>query len=930
MAASFGAICLTTQALAALFDEVEEAAVVYDEEFRFVYLNPAAERAMGADAASLLEKVIWDVFPGTAAAYGEPLGRSMRERIPVSFSGEYARTGEKSEGRCVPADLEGFGDDARLGLLVFFKGVTAREEAERARAAEQRALRFLNSVSDAFTYLDSEWRFAFSNAEALRLAGEPAEAFLGVSHWEKYPDLRGTLIESEYRRAVSDQTSVHFDYHFEPGDLWLQINAFPAPKEDGGGLYLVYRDITEQKRAEDKNSLLADLLRQSQDALVVRELDGTIRDLNLAAETLYGYSLSEAVGRKSHELFHNRYPESREAVEDALRRERHWSGEIVQRRRDGADIYVSSRQTLRMGEPPLILASNRDITARKRAEEGLRASERRFRTMADSMPQVAWTAAADGSVLDYNQGWYEFSGLTPEETLAWGWQRVIHPDDVEHATAVWIAAITAGAISEVEYRLRRRDGEYRWHLGRSLPIRDENGRISLWVGTATDIHDRVQNGHERERRLRDATAQARQQEALNQIGDAIRSSLPPDEVQVVALRALGQALGADRCYFATVDAARDQIVILPDFTRGDLPPLAGHYRLSDFAIDIRPIFEGGQNLVLSDTEAPVDPWGPESVAILKAMRMRSLVNVPYRENGEVVAVLGVAMASEPRVWDPDEIVLVETLATEVREAVNAAREQQREHRIAAQLQEALVPSIPESIPGMGLCSYYRAALVEASVGGDFADCFPARGGLLTCLVVADLSGKGLDAASQVASVRNMLRYALHADGTLVAAVTRLNRVLAEQNLLTGFATLFVGMYDSSTRTLAYINCGQEPGLLYRASTGEIEMLSPTGPVLGGFADGEFTESRVIVAPRDVLALFTDGLTESGPTRQRLLEIDGLAAIFGVVAAEVAGEDAPAPERARTVVRNLIERVDAQAGELTAVRDDIALVVAIVQ
>ena len=154
----------------------------------------------------------------------------------------------------------------------------------------------------------------------------------------------------------------------------------------------------------------------------------------------------------------------------------------------------------------------RDITERRRAEEALRESEARFRQMADAIPHVAWTTAADGSVVYYNQRWYDYSGLTLQETHGWGWASVIHPDDLAHAGGVWRAAVNAGTVFEVEYRLRQADGVYRWHLGRSVPVR-EAGVIVGWVGTATDIEDRRQaeealrRSEQRYRSLIDATAQ---------------------------------------------------------------------------------------------------------------------------------------------------------------------------------------------------------------------------------------------------------------------------------------------------------------------------------------------------------------------------------------------------------------------------------------
>ena len=247
---------------------------------------------------------------------------------------------------------------------------------------------------------------------------------------------------------------------------------------------------------------------------------------------------------------------------------------------------------------------------------------------------------------------------------------------------------------------------------------------------------------------------------------------------------------------------------------------------------------------------------------------------------------------------------------------------EREHVIAEQLQAALQPVIPPRVSGMELADYYRPALAEAGVGGDFSDVFSDDKGI-TFLVVGDLSGKGLAAASQVATVRNMLRFALYNGRTVVGPVSSLNNTLAENGLLTGFATLFVGRYDSAARTLTYVNCGQEPALVKRTDTGIIEELSPTGPILGGDSDAIFDERVIALAPGDSLTIFTDGLTEVGPTRRELLGVEGVCGILGSSPPFGQADELQLPQ---DIVSRLVHDVDdyAQGGS----RDDVCLLVGV--
>jgi PAS domain S-box-containing protein len=119
-------------------------------------------------------------------------------------------------------------------------------------------------------------------------------------------------------------------------------------------------------------------------------------------------------------------------------------------------------------------------------------SEHQFRQMVDEIPTLAWSCLPDGTGEFLNRQWLEYTGLCMEEALGWQWKSVVHPDDIDNLMDKWNRHLASGEAGEIEARLRRFDGEYRWFLFRALPARDQHGNVIRWYGTNTDIQDRKQ------------------------------------------------------------------------------------------------------------------------------------------------------------------------------------------------------------------------------------------------------------------------------------------------------------------------------------------------------------------------------------------------------------------------------------------------------
>jgi two-component system sensor histidine kinase/response regulator len=149
-------------------------------------------------------------------------------------------------------------------------------------------------------------------------------------------------------------------------------------------------------------------------------------------------------------------------------------------------------------------------------------SAHRYRFLADAMPQIVWTAKPDGNIDYYNKRWFDYTGMTFDQTKDWGWKATLHPDDLQNCIERWKKAFTTACEFEVEFRLRHTSGGvYRWHIGRAFPWRNQTGQIIQWVGTCTDIDDQKRARDELENRVAERSVElAGAREKLQAVLDA--------------------------------------------------------------------------------------------------------------------------------------------------------------------------------------------------------------------------------------------------------------------------------------------------------------------------------------------------------------------------------------------------------------------------
>lgn len=514
------------------------------------YVSPSIESRLGYRADELVGATGLSVVHPDDLPIAAQLIDQVKERPGATASGIHRLQHRDGTAIWVDAIVVNLRDDPAVGgIMITSRDITERRKVEEAlHESEVQARResafaqlLIDSSFDAISALDTDERYTAWNPAMELLTGVAKETVLGKKVVEVFPWTEQNDALARMRRVLAGDVIVDLDRPYRMPDTghagFSSIQMTPLREERGQiiGMLAVAHDTTERKRNEQALTEQAQLLELAHDAIVVREVDGTILSWNRGAEEMYGWSREEAIGQVSHILLKTESTFTYDDVQTALKAHNRWDGELIHQRKDRGKLNIASRQVLlrdEQGNPRRTLMINTDITAQKEAANQLQVlnqeleqrvldrtaalananraleeeiAEReltqaklldgtlRYRFLANAMPQIVWTTRADGTIDYVNQPWHLYTGLPYEQAQLDGWKSVIHPDDWDTLLDRWTRSVAAGQGFDVELRLKRAaDSVYRWHLGRAVPRRDRDGQIVQWVGTCTDIEDQKQ------------------------------------------------------------------------------------------------------------------------------------------------------------------------------------------------------------------------------------------------------------------------------------------------------------------------------------------------------------------------------------------------------------------------------------------------------
>jgi PAS domain S-box-containing protein len=454
----------------------------------------------------------------------------------------------------------------------------ARREAEAELVAAKEALRqanermenMLESLTDAFCAVDFEWRITYVNGRALQLLAplnKTREGLLGKRLWDEFEELRGSNLAAELERAMRSRQTGSREFFYPRLSVWIEARMYPSPD----GLTLYFHDVT--RRRADQQALI-----DGNNRLQVALAAGRLGDWRWDAAS-DRISLGERAGEilgLAPDVAHP-WPDVRARIDEADRES--VRREVLHAFASHSDLNVECRLLPDGGHARWIALVGRadyadpalkdsvtgmtgvmqDISSRKGAEDSLRQSEEVLRALANTIPQLAWMARADGAIVWFNERWYDYTGTTPDSATGWGWQDTIEPDALPAMLDHWRASIESGQPFEMEYPIRGADGQYRWFLTRVNAVRDRNGKVVRWFGTNTDV-DQVKRV---EQALRE---ESKVLELLNSTGGALASTRDLRSLLQVATDAASGIAGARFGAFFYHGKESDGSALLPQFS----------------------------------------------------------------------------------------------------------------------------------------------------------------------------------------------------------------------------------------------------------------------------------------------------------------------------------------------------------------------------
>jgi PAS domain S-box-containing protein len=480
-----------------VLERITDGFYALDREWRFTYVNDAAERMLDRPREELLGVSVWEAFPpAVETVIYDGYHRAMAEGGVTTIDIFYEPLDTWFEGRAYPSPN---------GLSVFFQDVTEQKRLERDLRASEAKYRDLVQYLPALVYVqanDEKQTPLYFSPYLEQLTGyRPEELLARETHWlaKVHPEDRARVADED-GLALSEGRPLRIEYRYRRKDgsyIWVHDQSVPIRDETGevAGFHGVLLDVSERVQAEQERERLASIVESAEDAIISCTLDWTIVSWNRGAEKLYGYPAEEAIGRSVTMLRPPRHEDSLARVAARVRAGESIEGvETELLARDGGHVEVSLtlspiRNTT--GDVVALASIARDLTPLRQAERALRIRDRAIAAATNGI--VITDARLPGNpVVDANPAFEAMSGYRREELIGNSYRFLRGPFTDLQTSARIDEAIAEGRDIAATLLNYRKDGAAFWNDLHVAAVRDETGALTHFVGIQSDVTERVQ------------------------------------------------------------------------------------------------------------------------------------------------------------------------------------------------------------------------------------------------------------------------------------------------------------------------------------------------------------------------------------------------------------------------------------------------------
>jgi PAS domain S-box-containing protein len=938
----------SNQTLAAIFEASPVAIIATDLYNSVTAWNPGAERMFGWQAGEVLGRKLPIVSENRGNEF-----KALRDRVLHGTTViEIEVQGQRKDGSLIAVSISSaplYNAEGKItGIMTVTLDITTRKKQELAlKQSEANYRAIFDAVNDAiFVHDTSTADIIDVNRRASEMYSYPTHELRRLSLIDissAVPPFTPEAALEWVRRAAQEGPQI-FEWLAKDrfGRLfWVEVNLKRAVIGGIPRILAVVRDINDRKLLEEEREELSRriqlLLDSTDEGIFGIDLDGLCNLINRAAAEMTGYTQDEILGKNVHDLFHYKHPNGtpypayqcpiyssyKEGVGVHIDTEVFW-------RKDGSPFFVeyTSNPIMEEGRIAGAVVTFSDIAKRKNAEMALRESEARYRSLFEDAPVSLWEEdfSAIKAYLDdlRQQGITDFEsyfGAHPEEI-----DRVASLVKVNDANRATVELYRATDKNELERNITDTFTNDMLATFKDELVAIANGETTFerevtnttldgqtifvvskffvpdeYANTLSKVFISVVDITERKLVEEQQRAAGELSESLNAINAVIGSTLDFDEIMRLVVVDASKALDADSASIALYEKDRWIIGYLYGFSDEHVGKPLGPEETKQAQM----VVAAKAPTIISDafTDTRVDN------ILMRAHGVRSILALPLTVREEVIGVLRFAFTSKQVDFSEIQVDFANKLAIAVSLAIENARLYAVERNIADTLQAALLTT-PERIPGVDFSHLYRSASIAAKVGGDFYEIFELEHNKAG-IIVGDVSGKGLGAATLTSLVKSTIKAYAYEDGQPASALEKTNPVIARAVTPTSFVTMFFGILDIETGKLIYCSAGHPPGIIKRKS-GDVVVLETESPLIGAFADMHYTNSEVHVDKGDIIICYTDGITEARCNsgffgEERLLQIIRIM-------------DAVSPHSTITNIFNAV--LECTGGRLS---DDIALI-----